>query len=336
MSGLKPIAEQVVVVVGASSGIGRLAALRFAGEGAKVVAAARGARGLEAVVEEIRRAGGEALAVTADVAEFEQVRALAQAAVARYGRIDTWVHAAAVAIYAAFEETTPQEFKQVIDVNLLGQAYGAMAALPHLRREGRGALILITSAEAKRALPLHASYAASKHGVNAFAEALRMELQRDSVPISVTTIMPASVNTPFYNKARTKLGVKPRGIPPVYQPDVVAGAILHAAENPVRDLYAGGAGLLFVFLQKVSPRLLDALMVRFAFDGQRTDEPKSERSPNNLFESLDGDDGVYGDFGNEALPVSAYNQIKQSKGLRRGVGGLLLGAALMLLVRRIT
>jgi len=140
---LKPINEQVVVVFGASSGIGRQTALRFAQRGARVVVAARGAAGLQSLVDEITRDGGEATAITADVTDFAQVKAVADGTVARYGRLDTWVHAAAVAIYALFDSTTPEEFKQVIDVNLTGQAYGAMAALPHLKREGRGALIHI-------------------------------------------------------------------------------------------------------------------------------------------------------------------------------------------------
>ncbi|MBD0265234.1 MAG: SDR family NAD(P)-dependent oxidoreductase, partial [Tolypothrix sp. Co-bin9] len=213
---LKPINQQVVVVVGASSGIGRNAALQFASRGAKVVVAARSQPGLESLVEEIRGLGGEATAVVADVAVFEQVKAIADKAVEQYGRLDTWVHNAAVEIYAAFEVTTPEEFKRLIDVNLMGQVHGAMVALPHLKREGRGALIHVTSVEAKRSLPLQTAYAASKHAVNGFLEALRVELMHEKLAISVTEIMPAGINTPLFNKARTKLGVKPMPTPPIY------------------------------------------------------------------------------------------------------------------------
>lgn len=186
---LKPIEQLVVVIIGASSGIGRVTALRFAARGVKLILAARGQQGLSTLVDEIRRRGGEAKAVTCDVLHFEQVKAVADAAFEIYGRIDTWVHLAAASIYATFEQTTPEEFKQIIDTNLTGQAYGAMAALPHLKRKGRGALIHISSVEARRALPYQSAYASSKHGIKGFLEALRMELAREGTSISITEVM---------------------------------------------------------------------------------------------------------------------------------------------------
>jgi len=213
---LKPINQQVVALVGASSGIGRNAALQFASRGAKVVVAARSQPGLESLVEQIRGLGGEATAVVADVTVFDQVKAIADKAVEVYGRLDTWVHNAAVELYAAFEVTTPEEFKRIVDVNLMGQVHGAMAALPYLKREGRGALIHVSSIEARRSLPLQSAYAAAKHGIDGFLEALRVELMHEKLSISVTNVMPASINTPLFNKARTKLGVKPMGVPPLY------------------------------------------------------------------------------------------------------------------------
>src|ERR687893_219414 len=252
---LKPVGEQVVALMGASSGIGRASALRFARRGAKVVVSARGEEGLASLVEEISSEGGEAAYVVADTSDFEQVEAVADRAVEEYGRLDTWVHLAAVGLFATFEQTTPEEFAQVIDVNLMGQVYGAMAALPHLKREGRGALIHVSSVEAKRALPLQRAYASSKHGIIGFLDALRLELQNDGVPISVTNSMPAGINTPFFNKARTKLGVKPMPMPPIYQPDVVADVILYAAEHPTRDIEAGGAAKMLILNQRLSPRM---------------------------------------------------------------------------------
>ncbi|MBF2006685.1 MAG: SDR family oxidoreductase [Chlorogloeopsis fritschii C42_A2020_084] len=297
---LKPINQQVVAVVGASSGIGRNAALQFANRGAKVVVAARSQPGLESLVEEIQKMGGEATAVVADVTVFEQVKAIADRAVEQYGRLDTWVHNAAVELYAAFEVTTPEEFKRVIDVNLMGQVYGAMAALPHLKREGRGALIHVTSVEARRSLPLQSAYAASKHGVDGFLESLRVELMHEKLPISVTNIMPASINTPLFNKARTKLGVKPMGVPPVYQPSLVAKAIVEVAERPKRDVVVGDAGKAILAAQRISPSAVDAYMVRTAFSGQRTNEPKSETAPDNLYEPIQGYDKIEGDFSEQA------------------------------------
>ncbi len=299
---LKPINQQVVSVVGASSGIGRQTALQFAAQGAKLVVSARSKEGLETLVEEIHNLGGEAVAIAADVTDFEQVQAIADHAVLTYGRLDTWVHAAATGVLARFDQLTPEEFKRVIDVNLMGQVYGAMAALPHLKREGRGALIHISSMEGRRSLPLQSPYCAAKHGVEGFLESLRVELKYEGKPISVTSVKPAVINTPYYNKVRTKLGVKPTGIPPYYQPSLVADAILYVAENPTRDFIVGDVGKVLDLLQRLSPELVDALLLLIGFQGQRTNEPKSEDAPNNVFEPIQGYDRVEGDFGNLAIP----------------------------------
>src|SRR5215213_1239535 len=225
---LKPLGEQVVAVVGASSGIGRETALRFAKRGAKVVLAARSEVGLRSLEDEIRGLGGRAMSVVADVSEFEQVEAVAWAAVGEYGRLDTWVHLAAVGLFAPFDRTRAEEFRRVVDVYLRGQVYGAMAALPRIKREGRGALVHVSSVVGKRSVPLQSAYCASKHGVDGFLESLRVELMHEGWKnIGVTNVMPAAINTPFFIKARTKLGVKPKGFPPVYQPGIVADAILH-------------------------------------------------------------------------------------------------------------
>src|ERR671913_2337229 len=207
--------------MGASSGIGHETALRFAMRGAKVVVAARSEAGLRSLEDEIRELGGEASAVVADVSEFEQVEAVAQSAVEEYGRLDTWVHLAAAGLFAPFDQTEPDEFRRVVEVDLMGQVYGAMAALPHIKREGSGALVHISSVVGKRSAPLQSAYSASKHGVEGFLESLRVELLRDGWGIGVTNVIPAAINTPFFTKARTKLGVKPKGFPPIYQPGVV-------------------------------------------------------------------------------------------------------------------
>ncbi|MDM9384394.1 SDR family oxidoreductase [Chlorogloeopsis sp. ULAP01] len=300
---LKPINQQVVAIMGASSGIGRLAALKFAQRGAKVVVAARSEPGLKSLVDEIRSSGGEAISVVADVSEFEQVKAVANKAVTEYGRLDTWVHAAATGILAPFEKITPQEFARVVDVTLMGQVYGAMVALPYLKREGRGALIHISSMEGRRSLPLQSPYSTAKHGLEGFLEALRVELEHEKLSISVTSILPSVINTPYYNKVRTKLGVKPTGIPPYYQPDIVVDAILYAAEHPTRDFVVGDVGKILDLLQKVSPSLVDSLLLLVGFAGQRTSEPKSEDAPDNVFAPISGYDRVEGDFSNLAIPT---------------------------------
>jgi len=329
---LKPISQQIVAVVGASSGIGRLTALEFAAKGAKVVVSARSQEGLETLVKEIQSQGGEAVAVVADVKNFEQVKAIADKAIEQYGRLDTWVHAAATGILAPFEKITPEEFQQVIDVNLMGQVHGAMAALPHLKREGRGALIHISSMEGRRALPLQSPYSAAKHGVEGFLESLRVELQHEGIPISVTSIKPAVINTPFYNKVQTKLGVKPTGIPPYYEPSLVADAILYVAEHPTRDFIVGDVGKVLDVLQRLSPELVDSILVLVGFQGQRTTEPKSEAAPNNVFEPIQGYDKVEGDFGNLAIP-SVTDWFDKNPPLKWGaIAATTLGAAALALL----
>jgi NAD(P)-dependent dehydrogenase (short-subunit alcohol dehydrogenase family) len=283
---LKPLDEQVVVLIGASSGIGRQAALDFAAKGAKIVAVARDEQGLRSLAEFIEAAGGEIAMAVADTANYEQLKSVAEMAERTFGRIDTWVHLAAVSLYATFEQTTPEEWRRILDVNLNGQAYGAMVALPCLRRAGGGALIHISSVEARRALPYQSAYAASKHGLSGMLDALRLELQHEKVPISVTEILPASVNTPFFDKARTKLGVRPTGVKPMYDPRAVSDAILHAAVHPVREFFVGGAGKLLQWTQDLAPGLADKMLLRVAFQGQRTDEPKSADAPHNLYEPL--------------------------------------------------
>ncbi len=299
---LKPIEQQVVVVVGASSGIGRQAALQFAKRQAKVVVAARTESALASLVDEIVLMGGEAIAVTADVAVLEQVQSIADKAIERFGRIDTWVHAAATAIIAPFERVTPEEFKRVIDVNLMGAVYGAMVAMPQLRHTGRGAFIAISSVEARRSMPLQTSYSASKHGMEGFLDALRAELRYEGFPISITNILPSVINTPFYNKARTKLGVKPTGVPPYYQPKIVADAILHAAEYPTRDTIVGDVGRIVDLLQKVAPDLVDTLVGAIAVPFQKTNTIKAAEDPNNLFEPIEGYDRATGDFTDKTIP----------------------------------
>ena len=324
---LKLVEEQVVALMGASSGIGRETALRFAERGAKVVVSARNEKGLNSLVEEIRGKGGQATAIPADVSEFEQVKAVADRAVEVYGRLDTWVHLAAVLLVASFEDTTSEEFARVVDVNLMGQVYGAMAALPHIKREGGGALIHVSSMGAKRSIPLQSAYCASKHGIDGFLESLRVELQHEKLPISVTQVMPATINTPLFDKARTKLGVKPVAPPPIYQPRIVCEAILHAAANPTRDLVVGGAAKAVILSQQLSPRLLDALLRVRGFEVHYTSEPKSEDAPDNLFEPIEDHNVVEGSFRARAHSRSLYNWLELHPAVKRGaMAGLTIGA----------
>ncbi len=327
---LKPIAEQVVVILGASSGIGRVTALRFAERGAKVVVAARSEPGLVSLVGEITARGGEAAYAVCDVADFAQVEGVAALAVSTFGRIDTWVNVAAVSVYATFEETSLEEFRRVMDVNFMGQVHGAKAALPHLRREGRGALIAIASVESIVSLPLHSAYAASKHAVEGMLDALRRELLAEGASISITSVKPATINTPFFNNSRNKMDVKPQGPPPFYQPSVVAECVLYAAEHPVRDLFAGGAGKMMAMNQMLAPRLFDAVLARVAIPLQRRDEPAADGAG-----ALDAprmqDNRAEGDFSEQALRFSPYTWMETHPWVRlMAAGGVLAGTSLLL------
>lgn len=329
MTTLKPIAQQVVVVMGASSGIGRDVALKFAQRGAKVAVSARSQPGLASLVDEIYQLGGDAIALPADVADVEQVKAVADKTVAHFGRIDSWVHAAATGLFATFETVTPAEFKRVIEVNLMGQVYGAMAALPYLKQTGQGSLIHVTSLEARRAMPFQSAYGASKHGVEGFLEALRLELKHAGYSINVVNILPAVINTPFYNKGKTKLGVKPTGVPPYYSPSLVSEAILYAAEHPTRDYIVGDIGRLLDVMQRLSPPLVDSLLLAIGFEGQKTQEYKASE-PNNLCEPMPGYDRVKGDFSALEVP-SLSDSLSRNPAIALGAIALAALAGLALL-----
>ena len=318
---LKPVENQVVVVMGGSSGIGRETALRFARTGAKVVVSARSEAGLRSLVEEVRAEGGEATAVVAEVTDFEQVEAVAQNAIEEYGRLNAWVHLAAAGLFARFEQTEPEEFRRVVEVDLLGQVYGAMAALPRIKREGRGALVHVSSVVGRRSVPFQSAYCASKHGIDGFLESLRVELLHEGWSnIGVTNVMPAAIDTPFFTKARTRLGVKPKGFPPIYQPGVVANTILYSAEKAPREIVAGGAGKGMLLTQHLSTRLMDTLMLRGAFGSQMTNQPKSAEDPDGLFEPLKGQDRTEGDFSEQATPRSYLTWLDTHPGVKWSVG----------------
>ncbi|GAA0450957.1 SDR family oxidoreductase [Sphingomonas molluscorum] len=329
---LKPLSEQVMVILGASSGIGRETARRAAAAGATLVVAARGQAGLASLVEEITQAGGKAVAVVCDVTDEAQVRQLARDAVARFGRIDSWVNVAGVSVYAGFEDTTPEEFRRILEVNFMGYVHGAQAALPYLREQG-GALIVISSVESIVSLPLHSAYAASKHAIEGAFDALRRELMAEGAPVSVTSIKPATINTPFFTNSRSKLDVVPKGPPPFYDPGVVADCVLYAAEHPVRDLFAGGAGRSMALNQVTAPGVMDALLAKFGIPGSRTQRPAPAGQPGNLY-APDGDDRARGDFTDRTHP-SLYTWLALRPLARTlALGALVTGAVVASRARR--
>ncbi len=304
----RELSEQVVVITGASQGIGRETALLLAQRGASVVAAARNEEALGTLGTEIERSGGQVETVVADVARYSDVEHIADRAMERFGRIDTWVNNAAVSVYAPLEELQPDELDRVVGVNLLGQMYGSKVAVTRMQSRGRGAIINVGSALSERAVPLQSAYVATKHGVAGFTEALRLELEQSSPEIDVVLILPSSINTPLFNFARSKIGVMPTPVPPVYEPLAVAEAIAHAAEHGGREIVVGGWGKLLILGQRLSSTLLDRYMVQ----GRRLERQQATGRPDdrrdNLFEPSTGPGSTRGEFGAGAKSVSIFTR----------------------------
>ena len=271
---LKPLSEQVVVITGASSGIGLATAKLAAERGARVVLAARSREALASAVDQINQAAGpdRASFIEADVGNHEDHEKIAAFAVGRYGRIDTWVNNAGVLVFGKLEELSEADMRQLFEINFWGTVHGSLVATRHLRVEG-GALINVGSLESDRGLPLQGIYAASKHAVKGFTEALRMELQAEGAPISVTLVKPGTIATPLPQHARVTGDKEPQFPPPLYSAEEAARVILSAAEKPMREAYVGGAARLFGSLAAVAPKAVDWISEKFLMPGQISERP---------------------------------------------------------------
>ena len=280
---LKHISQQVMVITGGSSGIGLVTARTAARRGARLVLAARNEQALKEICDDIRAQGGDAIYVVADVGNEDDVRRIADTAIAHYGGFDTWVNGSAVSIYGKVYEVGLDEQRRLFDTNYWGMVYGSRIALDHLRHRG-GKLINIGSVLSDRAIPIQGVYSASKHAVKAFTDALRMEIEADGLPVSVTLIKPSAIDTPYMVHAKNYLDVAPKNPPPIYAPDLVTEAILHAAEHHERDIVVGGGGRLMSTLGMMFPRLTDHVMRRLMPYLQQTGEPARPIEQNNLFQ----------------------------------------------------
>lgn len=269
---LKKLNEQTIVVTGATSGIGLITARMAAQRGAQLVLVARTEESLRKLADELRANGSVAEYVVADVGDPQQVRRAAEVALQRFGGFDTWVNNAAVSIYGKIEDVSLEDHRKLFDTNYWGLVHGSLVAAEHLKSRG-GAIINIGSALSDRAIPIQGTYCASKHAVKGFTDAFRMELEHDGAPISMTLIKPASMDTPYRQHAKNYMANEPKNPAPVYAPDLVAEAILFAAEHPVRDLYVGGAGKALATAAFLVPRLVDKVMEARLFDAQKEDFP---------------------------------------------------------------
>ena len=281
---LKKLSEQVVVITGASSGIGLVTAREAAKRGAKLVLVARAEDALRRLADEINQAGGEAAYVVADVGREEDMRRVAETALERFGRVDTWVNNAGVSIYGKILDTPVEDMRRLYETNFWGVVYGSRVAAELLRQRG-GALINVGSTVSDRAIPLQGVYSSSKHAVKGFTDALRMELEEEGAPVSVTLVKPAAIDTPYTKHAKNLMEQEPAVPPPVYAPEVVAEVILHCAETPERDAFAGGGGKAFSVMEKYMPRVGDKVMEHFIVDAQKQDEPARPRGDGGLYEA---------------------------------------------------
>jgi len=287
---LKDLKDQVIVITGASSGIGLVTARMAAKRGARVVLNARNEEALRRVTKDINADGGTAIHVAGDVGVLADVQHVANEAIRHFGGFDTWVNNAGVSIYGPMLDQSLRDQRRLFDTNYWGVVHGSVVACNHLRSRG-GALINIGSVLSDVAIPIQGTYCATKHAVKGYTDALRLELEEEGAPISVTLIKPSAIDTPYTKHAKNLMAVEPQNPPPVYAPETVAEAILHCAENPERDLYVGGGGAVFAQAGHHAPRLTDKLIQARFFDVQKSDQPAPDDRPDSLYApSKDGDE----------------------------------------------
>jgi NAD(P)-dependent dehydrogenase (short-subunit alcohol dehydrogenase family) len=315
---------QVVVITGASAGVGRATAIEFARRGARIALLARGESGLAGAARDIEAAGGRALAIPTDVADDEQVERAAQIVEERFGPIDLWINNAMVSVFSPVMEMTPDEFKRVTDVTYLGTVHGTLAALRRMRPRNRGAIIQVGSALAYRGIPLQSAYCAAKHAVQGFTESLRTELMHDRINIHLCMVQLPALNTPQFRWTKSRMPNKAQPVPPIYQPEVAARAIAWASQNRKRELYVGYPTLRAIWGNRFAPWYADRVLAKTGYKSQQTNEPEDPGRPHNLWKPVPGDHGAHGVFDRRAWPVSPQLWANTHKGL---VAGILAAAA---------
>jgi NAD(P)-dependent dehydrogenase (short-subunit alcohol dehydrogenase family) len=322
----------LVAITGATSGVGRATARAFARSGYAVAAIARGADALAATERELGECGAPgALALQADVADADALEAAAERIEQTLGPIDVWVNNAMVSVFAPVTEISAEEYRRVTEVTYLGVVYGTLSALRRMRAREHGTIVQVGSALAYRGIPLQSAYCAAKHAIQGFTESLRCELLHDRSPVRVTMVQLPALNTPQFDMVRTRLPRKPQPVPPIFEPEVAARAILAAARRPERrEWWVGGPTALTLLGNALAPGLADRYLARTGYDSQQTDEPVARERPDNLFEPLSGDHGAHGDFDTRAHRRSAQYELTRHRrllGAALGAGTLLLGGA---------
>ena len=293
--------KKVVVVTGATSGVGRATAREFADRGDAVALVARGEDALDIAAKEVEARGGRALAVATDVAHHEEVEEAAERVERELGPIDVWVNDAMTSVFAPFWEISPEDYRRDTEVTYLGVVYGTMSALKRMRPRGRGTIVQVGSALAYRGIPLQSAYCGSKHGIQGLCDSLRAELFHDKSNVKVTMVQLPALNTPQFDVVKTTLPHKAQPVPPIYQPEVAARAIVYAADHPERrEYWVGGTTTATIIANTVAPGLLDRYLGRTGFKSQQTEEPDDPDRPDNLWEPVPGDQGAHGRFGDQS------------------------------------
>ncbi len=330
-----PDRAPVVVITGASGGIGRAAARRFAADGASVALLARGHKGLEGAAREVEDAGGRALAIPTDVASHEQVQAAAERAERKLGPIDVWVNNAMVTVYAEFLEIEPEEFQRATDVTYLGMVWGTRAALERMLPRDRGVIVQVCSAMSYRGIPLQSPYCGAKAACKSFTESIITELLHRKSRVRLSMIQLPGVNTTQFTWGRTKLPKQTMPVPPIYQPELAADAIHHAAHHRRRQIYVGIPTVMNILGERVAPGLLDRYLARTGLDSQMTGHDLDPRGHDNLFEPVEEDRGSHGPFDELAHSFSPqYELAKHRTAVLAGVGAALLGGVVARLLLR--
>jgi len=326
---------RIVVVTGASGGVGRATAIEFAGQGATVALLARGEKGLEAAAEDVTRAGGRALPIVTDVSDADAVFAAAQRVEDEQGPISVWVNAAFSSVFAPFHQISPEEYRRVTEVSYLGYVYGTMAALNYMRPRDHGTIVQVGSALAYRGIPLQSAYCGAKHAIQGFNEAVRCELLHAHSKVRVTMPQLPAVNTPQFSWVLSRLKRRAQPVPPIFQPELAARAIAFAADHPRRrEYWVGSSTAATLVANAIAPGLLDRYLAKTGFDSQQTTEEREPTDPVNLWQPADGpaghDFGAHGHFDDTAHDRDPQLWMSQHHALAGSAAAVLAGAGIVL------
>jgi NAD(P)-dependent dehydrogenase (short-subunit alcohol dehydrogenase family) len=319
---------EVVVITGASAGVGRATVRAFARRGARIGLLARGRDGLEGARRDVEALGSKALVLPTDVADAEQVEQAAEAVEREFGPIDIWINNAMVSVFSPVKEMRPEEYRRVTEVTYLGVVYGTLAALKRMLPRDRGCIVQVGSALAYRGIPLQSAYCGAKHAIQGFNDSLRSELIHDKSRVCVTMVQLPAMNTPQFSWVKSRLPHQPQPVPPIYQPEIGAEAIYFAAHEHRREIYVGYPTVEAIIGNKIAPGFADWYLARNGYDAQQTDEPVEPDRRDNLWEPVPGDHGAHGQFGDRASASSLQLWANMNRNWLAIAGAGLAGFAL--------